>query len=170
MFISHEDWQNKNAIDICRDGTIINRFRVNQKNFLILSTGEYDLNRHVDMKSADLRHTFGQSGYIEILRFVIGDNLCFILEEKESTCNDDIYESLKAGLTARELQIATLVAQGKSNKQIAKQLHISEWTVATHLRRIFLKLDVDSRAEMVFRCSSLISIGILSGSIEEDKN
>jgi DNA-binding NarL/FixJ family response regulator len=59
-------------------------------------------------------------------------------------------------LTEREVQIATLVAMGRLNKQIADQLHISEWTVATHLRRIFAKLCVDTRAAMVYRCASLI--------------
>jgi DNA-binding CsgD family transcriptional regulator len=59
-------------------------------------------------------------------------------------------------LTARELQIAALVASGDSNKQISKQLNISEWTVCSHLRRIFIKLGVDSRAAMVFRCANLL--------------
>lgn len=59
-------------------------------------------------------------------------------------------------LTARELQIATLVAIGKPNKKIASQLRISEWTVATHLRRIFAKLGVRSRAAMVFRCAGIV--------------
>jgi DNA-binding CsgD family transcriptional regulator len=55
-------------------------------------------------------------------------------------------------LTARELQIVALVAQGRVNKQIADDLQISEWTVSTHLRRIFAKLGVDTRAAMVSRC------------------
>ncbi len=53
-------------------------------------------------------------------------------------------------LTARELQIVQLVAKGYVNKQIAHQLQISEWTVSTHLRRVFAKLGVDSRAAMVY--------------------
>lgn len=60
------------------------------------------------------------------------------------------------GLTRRELQIVVLVAEGCVNKQIADRLKISEWTVSTHLRRIFAKLCVDSRAAMVYRCSGLI--------------
>ena len=55
-------------------------------------------------------------------------------------------------LTARELQIIALVAEGRVNKQIADALRISEFTVATHLRRIFTKLGVDTRAAMVSKC------------------
>ena len=60
-------------------------------------------------------------------------------------------------LTARELQIVALVAEGRVNKQIADALHISEWTVSTHLRRIFTKLGVDTRAAMVLRCAPLLT-------------
>ena len=60
-------------------------------------------------------------------------------------------------LTERELQLATLIASGQSNKQVANQLHISEWTVSAHLRRIFIKLNVDSRTAMVYKCASLIN-------------
>ena len=62
-------------------------------------------------------------------------------------------------LTGRELEIAALVAAGRPNKQIADKLHISEWTVSTHLRRIFAKLGVHSRAAMVYRCTGLIGNG-----------
>src|ERR1700722_9418622 len=60
-------------------------------------------------------------------------------------------------LTARELQIAALVAEGRVNKQIAAELGISEWTVSTHLRRIFAKLNVDTRAAMVTKCFDTLS-------------
>lgn len=59
-------------------------------------------------------------------------------------------------LTERELQIATLTALGRSNKQIASHLRISDCTVSAHLRRIFIKLNVDNRAAMVYRCATLI--------------
>jgi DNA-binding CsgD family transcriptional regulator len=51
-----------------------------------------------------------------------------------------------ARLSARERQVADLVAIGRTNRQIAAQLHISVNTVETHLRRIFAKLEVSSRA------------------------
>ena len=54
-------------------------------------------------------------------------------------------------LTKRELQVALLVSKGRVNKQIADQLSLSEWTVATHLRRIYAKLGVRTRAAMVAR-------------------
>ena len=52
-------------------------------------------------------------------------------------------------LSPREVQIARLVADGATNRAIASSLDISLWTVSTHMRRIFAKLDVGSRAEMV---------------------
>jgi DNA-binding CsgD family transcriptional regulator len=61
-------------------------------------------------------------------------------------------------LTPRELQIVALVAAGNVNKQVADVLRISEWTVSTHLRRIFAKLGVDTRAAMVSRCFEAITV------------
>jgi DNA-binding CsgD family transcriptional regulator len=52
-------------------------------------------------------------------------------------------------LSPRELQIARMVAAGATNRAIADALDISEWTVSTHLRRVFAKTGVVSRAEMV---------------------
>jgi DNA-binding CsgD family transcriptional regulator len=54
-------------------------------------------------------------------------------------------------LSPREQQIARMVAQGYPNKTIAAKLGISSWTVSTHLRRMFAKLDVRSRAALVAR-------------------
>jgi len=54
-------------------------------------------------------------------------------------------------LSPREQEIARLVAEGLPNKCISTVLEISTWTVATHLRRIFAKLGVSSRAAMVAR-------------------
>jgi DNA-binding NarL/FixJ family response regulator len=50
------------------------------------------------------------------------------------------------GLTARELQVLSLVATGMSNRAIATRLVISEKTVASHIAHIFTKLDLTSRA------------------------
>jgi DNA-binding NarL/FixJ family response regulator len=52
-------------------------------------------------------------------------------------------------LTAREIEVLSLVAQGGSNKGIAHQLHISEATVKTHLVHIYDKLGVADRTAAV---------------------
>jgi DNA-binding CsgD family transcriptional regulator len=54
-----------------------------------------------------------------------------------------------ANLSPREQEIVRMVAAGHPNKIIADILEISSWTVSTHLRRIFAKLGVASRAAMV---------------------
>ncbi|HWC11890.1 MAG TPA: response regulator transcription factor, partial [Acidimicrobiales bacterium] len=54
--------------------------------------------------------------------------------------------TLPGGLTAREVEVLELVAKGKTNRQIADDLVISEKTVASHLSHIFTKLQVPSRA------------------------
>jgi DNA-binding CsgD family transcriptional regulator len=54
-------------------------------------------------------------------------------------------------LSPREQEIVRMVAQGHPNKVIADVLSISAWTVCTHVRRIFAKLGVGSRAAMVAR-------------------
>jgi DNA-binding CsgD family transcriptional regulator len=51
-------------------------------------------------------------------------------------------------LTARELQIAELVAAGRTNKEIAEQLVLSPRTIEAHLRNIYGKLGVRSRVEL----------------------
>ena len=50
------------------------------------------------------------------------------------------------GLSAREIEVLRLVAQGKTNRVIAGELFISEKTVATHVSHIFTKLGVSSRS------------------------
>jgi DNA-binding CsgD family transcriptional regulator len=57
--------------------------------------------------------------------------------------------SSRVVLSPREQEIVRMVAQGHPNKVIAGVLNISGWTVCTHLRRIFAKLRVSSRAAMV---------------------
>jgi DNA-binding CsgD family transcriptional regulator len=52
-------------------------------------------------------------------------------------------------LSPREQEIVRLVSSGHPNKTIAHKLAISQHTVNTHVRRIFIKLGVNSRAEMV---------------------
>ena len=54
--------------------------------------------------------------------------------------------ALPSGLTAREVEVLRLVAAGKSNREIAADLVISEHTVARHLQNMYTKLGVSSRS------------------------
>lgn len=57
--------------------------------------------------------------------------------------------SARQELSARELEILRHVAEGRSNKEVARALFISEATVKTHLVHIYTKLGADSRTEAV---------------------
>jgi DNA-binding CsgD family transcriptional regulator len=65
------------------------------------------------------------------------------------------HPSGRVNLSPRERQIALMVARGHTNQAIASALEISAWTVSTHLRRIFAKFSVSSRAEMVAQLAKL---------------
>ncbi|MER5886186.1 response regulator transcription factor [Streptomyces sp. NPDC001941] len=53
------------------------------------------------------------------------------------------------GLTAREAQVLTLIAQGLSNAEISERLTITDHTVKTHINRLFAKCGVRDRAQAV---------------------
>ena len=59
------------------------------------------------------------------------------------------------GITARELEILTLIARGLSNREIATQLFVSENTVKTHCSRAFDKLGAARRTQAVQRGKEL---------------
>lgn len=58
-----------------------------------------------------------------------------------------------AGLTSRELQVLRLLAQGHSNKAMARELVVSEHTVRAHLRNIMHKLSAENRVQAVARAT-----------------
>jgi DNA-binding NarL/FixJ family response regulator len=66
------------------------------------------------------------------------------------------------GLTARELEVLTLMAEGAANKQIAGRLEIAERTVKAHVTGIFMKLDVNSRTDAV-------AVALRRGLLPEDR-
>jgi DNA-binding NarL/FixJ family response regulator len=64
-------------------------------------------------------------------------------------------------LTAREVEIMKLVAEGLRNREIGRELHVSEETVGVHLRNIFAKLNVNDR-------TSAVSVSLRRGIIHID--
>ncbi len=61
----------------------------------------------------------------------------------------------KLGLTARELDVVRLIAQGQSNAEIASQLYVSDATVKTHINHIFSKLGARDRSQVIVKARQL---------------
>jgi DNA-binding NarL/FixJ family response regulator len=74
------------------------------------------------------------------------NELVMITQEKNKI--KQVVGELLANLTRREYEIATLVGNGESNKQIARRLDITERTVKAHLTEVFRKLDVADRLKL----------------------
>ncbi len=71
----------------------------------------------------------------------------------ESLLDPDMVEAAKdsGGLTTRELEVLSLIADGHNNAQIATALFVSENTIKTHVSNIFAKLDCRDRAAAVLQ-------------------
>ena len=64
-------------------------------------------------------------------------------------------ERVKSGLSARELEVLALMAEGLSNQEIADRLFVSLNTVKTHTSKLFEKLDVKRRTQAVGKAKEL---------------
>jgi DNA-binding CsgD family transcriptional regulator len=90
-----------------------------------------------------------EGGYLEIAEEP-PDGVAVAFEHANMRCVLVVHASgARHNLSPRESQIARLIADGATNPLIASVLDISLWTVSTHIRRIFAKLGVNTRAEMV---------------------
>jgi DNA-binding NarL/FixJ family response regulator len=79
----------------------------------------------------------------------LGQGAAFAVEDKQPpTPTSAATPGLRAGLIRRQLDIARLVADDLSNKQIADRLFLSERTVETHVTNILNKLGLNSRVQI----------------------
>ncbi|WP_245627936.1 response regulator transcription factor [Actinomadura oligospora] len=65
---------------------------------------------------------------------------------------------ISMGLSARESEVMDLIASGRSNGEIARQLFLSEKTVKNHVNRIYAKLGVSSRATAIALWRGMVSV------------
>lgn len=100
----------------------------------------------------------------EMLLFkMLGEHMQYIYVKLKNASNSEqgdknqqevaIGQAMSA-FTAREAEILLLLAQGLSNKEIGEKLYISTETVKTHLKKLFAKMSVRSRTELLSRSIS----------------
>ncbi len=70
------------------------------------------------------------------------------------------HASITDGLTTRETEVLGHLARGRTNRQIAEDLHLSLSTVKRHLERIISKLGVSDRTQAAVRA---VELGMLKG-------
>jgi len=122
------------------------------------------LSMHDDIAHITESFQSGASGYVikayasgeltKTIRSVVREGVCMppLIEHKllKGIRKPDFLSGAKRGnLTKREVRVLKLVASGKTNKEIAKKLFVSEKTVKNHLNHIFKKLAVKNRAQAV---------------------
>lgn len=133
---------------------------------VIVVLDEMDLDLIVDAFRAHARGVFFRAQPIEHLMkcikavhdgqvWVASRELRFVLDAFSESAPFHIPSSAGLSLTKRELDIATLVAAGQSNRQISRSLNISEHTVKNNLFRIFEKIGINSRVELAVSIMNL---------------
>jgi DNA-binding NarL/FixJ family response regulator len=125
--------------------------RANPARVLVLTTYETDADVVPAIEAGAIGYLLKDSPRAELYRAVRAANL------GESVLSPSVAKRLvrqirapaQDGLSDRELEVLSLIAQGETNRGTAARLFISEATVKTHLLHIYAKLDVNDRAAAV---------------------
>jgi DNA-binding CsgD family transcriptional regulator len=119
---------------------------------LVVSSAESDLTRLVRLLIGYVSRSENPRSQTDdrtvMLDMEVAGVRCLLVEVQPGAAANHVARTV---LTRREHEIARMVANGCSNKVIATILGISSETVSTHIRRIFLKLGVHTRAAMAVR-------------------
>ena len=98
----------------------------------------------------------------QVLEWLEQDGLTLDARLSEKSCTAILEQvaqpsdaELTSRLSPRETEILSLLARGQTNKHIAQRLRLSPSTIETHLKRLFLKLEVRTRAQAVSRATEL---------------
>jgi DNA-binding NarL/FixJ family response regulator len=118
------------------EGYVLRALKVGAKGYLLKDSAENDLIEAIRAVSA------GKAFFSpEISKILVED----YVREMRKRGAEDSYELL----TSREREILQLLAEGKSNKDIATSLNLSLYTVETHRRNLQDKLNLHSVAELI---------------------
>jgi len=118
------------------EGYVLRALKVGAKGYLLKDSAEGDLIEAI--KAVHQGRTFFSP---EISRMLVEDHIHEIRTRGAEDRNDL--------LTAREREILQLLAERKSNKEIAQALHLSPYTVETHRRNLQEKLNLHNLAELI---------------------
>jgi non-specific serine/threonine protein kinase len=125
---------------------------------LLLPPDRTEYHRNVASTRAQLGRAAFEAAWTEGAAMTLGQAIAFASTEPETLLKEEAtapsLSPLQAakeqfdGLTAREREVAVLVAQGKSNRDIADTLVVSERTAAAHVSNILSKLEFTSRTQI----------------------
>ncbi|SHI08966.1 DNA-binding response regulator, NarL/FixJ family, contains REC and HTH domains [Clostridium collagenovorans DSM 3089] len=87
--------------------------------------------------------------FIYIIRKVLDGKKYFSSEILNTILQSNLKESSSAKITTREFEVLNCLSKGLSNKDIAKSLYISEYTVKKHISNMLYKLELKSRHSLV---------------------
>ena len=113
---------------VLEDAAVVDAVRAGAIGYLLKDTDAHELRRAIKAAAAGQVHLSPQAA-------------ARLLREVRTP------EKTSEPLTERETDVLRLLAQGKSNKEIARELHIAEQTVKTHVSHVLDKLGVPSRTQ-----------------------
>jgi DNA-binding NarL/FixJ family response regulator len=123
----------------------------NPARVLVLTTYETDADVVPAIEAGAIGYLLKDSPRTELYRAVRAANLgeSVLAPSVAKRLVRQIRTPAQDGLSERELEVLSLIAQGETNRGTAARLFISEATVKTHLLHIYAKLDVNDRAAAV---------------------
>jgi DNA-binding NarL/FixJ family response regulator len=121
------------------DELVLRALRAGAAGFLLKDTPPAEIVRAIELVDAG-DSMLSPAVTRQLIALVAGDS--------DADARRDGARELLATLSAREHEVALAVGQGRSNAEIAAELHMSVATVKAHVSRLLAKLDVDNRVQI----------------------